>query len=337
MRTARDRRPRSDRAPAGPGRMGSRVEAWHDLEVATGRYAPSPTGTLHMGNLRTALAAWLFARGTDSAFLLRWDDLDATASNEHEVGQRRDLSRLGIDFDGPEMRQSERREVYADVLQDLTAAGMTYPCWCSRREVRKAAAAPHGEPAVYPGTCRDLSSTALAERRTSGRSPAIRIRAESTTVTIGDRLSGTSSRVIDDFVIARGDGTAAYHLTTVLDDAAQGVEEVVRGDDLLSATHLQAHLQDVLGLPRPSWSHVPLVLDEAGRRLAKRDGSTGIDRWLADGGSIAGLRAGLGHTLGIEVGPTASMADLRAGFDPARIPRVPAVIGTNGPELSLQS
>ena len=250
--------------------------------MSRGRFAPSPTGTLHVGNLRTALAAWFASRSAGSEFLLRFEDLDAaTARPEHEATQRRDLERLGLDWDGEPVRQSERLERYEDAIADLTRAGLTYRCWCSRREIREAASAPHLPPGHYPGTCRSLSAAEITEREASGKPPALRLRTEHPEVTIVDRLHGPHTETVDDFVLRRGDGTPAYNLVVVVDDAAQGIEEVVRADDLLSSTPRHAHLQALLGLPEPDWLHVPLVLGPGGERLAKRDGAVSLEDRLA--------------------------------------------------------
>lgn len=267
--------------------------------MSRGRFAPSPTGRLHVGNLRTAMAAWLFARSAGSEFLLRFEDLDhATARREHEDDQRRDLEVLGLDWDGVPVRQSERLERYEDALADLTRKGLTYRCWCSRREIREAASAPHVPSGQYPGTCRHLTAGQIAGREASGKPPALRLRAEAPDVEIVDRLHGSHREVVDDLVLRRGDGTPAYNLVVVVDDDAQAVEEVVRADDLLSSTPRHAHLYDLLGLPRPSWVHVPLVLAPDGERLAKRHGSvTLLDRELlgdTPGRVVAVLAASLG-------------------------------------------
>jgi len=269
--------------------------------VSRGRFAPSPTGTLHIGNLRTALAAWLCARSVGSEFLLRFEDLDsATARREHETAQRRDLEQLGLDWDGEPVRQSERLDHYESALADLEAAGLTYRCWCSRREIREAASAPHLPPGHYPGTCRDLSTAQIAEHEASGRPPALRLRTEHPDITIVDRRHGSHTETVDDFVLRRGDGTPAYNLVVVVDDAAQGVEEVVRADDLLSSTPRHAHLQQLLGLPEPSWLHVPLVLGPGGDRLAKRDGAVTLEDRLALGDSVGRVVAVLAASLGLE-------------------------------------
>jgi glutamyl-tRNA synthetase len=304
--------------------------------MAIGRFAPSPTGTLHLGNLRTAIAGWLFARSTGSDFLLRWEDLDSTASAEREDEQRHDLERLGLDFNGNELRQSERVDVYRDVIADLGEAGLTYSCWCSRREIREAASAPHGTPGNYPGTCRDLGAAALAAHRDSGRPPALRLRGEDREVTILDRLHGPLTRRVDDFVIARGDGTPAYNLVVVVDDAAQQVEEVVRGSDLYDSTPRHVHLQRLLSLPEPHWSHIPLVVDHHGDRLAKCGGSNGLDRWIEAGGTVGSLLGAAGRSLGIDVEDEATTEELLAGFDISRIPLEDAYVNREGTKLSLR-
>ena len=153
--------------------------------MSRGRFAPSPTGTLHVGNLRTALAAWLLARHGGGEFLLRFEDLDAaTARREHEDGQRRDLERLGLEWDGPAIRQSERLDRYEEAIAALDRAGLTYRCWCSRREIREAASAPHVPPGHYPGTCRRLSDREIAEREASGKPPALRLRTDQPVISI---------------------------------------------------------------------------------------------------------------------------------------------------------
>lgn len=291
--------------------------------MSRGRFAPSPTGRLHVGNLRTALAAWLFARSAGAEFLLRFEDLDAaTARREHEDDQRRDLERLGLDWDGEPVRQSERRSLYEDALADLERAGLTYRCWCSRREIRDAANAPHVPPGHYPGTCRHLSAGEIAERETSGKPPALRLRGEHPVVDIVDRVHGPFRGAVDDLVLRRGDGTPAYHLVVVVDDAAQGIEEVVRGDDLLDSTPRHAHLQDLLGLPRPTWAHVPLVLGDDGTRLAKRHGSVTLPDRLALGDSPERVVAVLAESLGVTVANReVNPSDLLARFEPDQMPR----------------
>ena len=239
-----------------------------------GRFAPSPSGPLHLGNLRTALLAWLFARHDGSRFVLRIEDLDPVTSRaEHEAQQLADLTALGLDWDGPVVRQSERRPAHEAALADLAARGLTYPCFCSRREVREASVAPHVLPGHLPGHVprpdRGRGGRA-GRRRAAGRAPAAGRRPAG-----DDRRPAArrGDRPADDIVLRRNDGVPAYHVAVVVDDAHQGVEEVVRGDDLLDATPSQAYLLDLLGLPRPAWAHVPLVLGADGDRLAKRHGA----------------------------------------------------------------
>ena len=293
--------------------------------MATGRFAPSPTGALHLGNLRTALVAWLFARSTGSGFLVRMEDLDrVTSSRAHEADQLADLAALGLDWDGPVVRQSERFDRYRRALDVLRSAGLTYECYCTRREIREAAAAPHGPGYRVPGTCRSLTVRERAERRREGRPPAIRLRATGEEVTVHDRLAGAVTGVVDDVVLQRNDGVPAYNLAVVVDDAAQGVEEVVRGDDLLSSTPSQAHLAGLLGLAIPTYAHVALVLGPDGERLAKRHGAVTLADLAARGRSAAEVRAWLAVSLGLATpGERVTAADVADRFDPAVLPREP--------------
>jgi glutamyl-tRNA synthetase len=238
-----------------------------------GRFAPSPTGTLHLGNLRTALLAWLFARSQDARFLVRVEDLDAGRVRERFVAEQlADLAALGIDWDGEPVRQSARGALYEAAAAQL--GDRVFRCWCTRAEVREAASAPHGDlpEGAYPGTCRRLTAAQVAERERSGRPAALRVAAGGERVAFTDRLHGRRDRVLDDFVIRRNDGAWAYNLATAYDDAEQGIGEVVRGDDLLDTTPRQVWVLRALGLPEPAYAHVPLVRDADGRRLAKRDG-----------------------------------------------------------------
>ncbi len=292
--------------------------------MAVGRFAPSPSGALHVGNLRTALLAWLFARSAGSRFLLRIEDLDpGTSQPEHERGQLADLKAIGIEWDEPILRQSERRADHEAALARLEAAGLTYPCFCSRREVREAAAAPHARPGAYPGTCRDLTPSQIAERA-SRRPAALRLRTAGEPVSVADRLHGTVTGPTDDIVLRRNDGVPAYHVAVVVDDDHQGVEEVVRGDDLLDATPSQAHLLDLLGRPRPDWAHVPLVLGPDGERLAKRHGAITLADLATEGVGPEEVRARLSASLHLtEPGEPAPLDVLLARFDPATVPRAP--------------
>jgi glutamyl-tRNA synthetase len=300
--------------------------------MATGRFAPSPTGALHLGSLRTSMLAWLFARSEGSRFLLRMEDLDPTTSKpEHEAGQLADLAALGLDWDGAVVRQSERRDLHEAAIAVLVDAGLAYPCFCSRREIREASAAPHAPSGVYPRTCRDLTAAEVAEREAEGRPAALRLRGDGEPVTIVDRLHGEVTRPADDIVLRRNDGVPAYHVAVVVDDDDQGVEEVVRADDLLDATPSQAHLMDLLGRPRPTWAHVPLVLGPDGQRLAKRHGSVTLADLGADGVSPDEVRSRLAASVGLaEPGEPVSMAQLVERFDAAALPTEPWMVPPTG-------
>jgi glutamyl-tRNA synthetase len=277
-----------------------------------GRYAPSPTGTLHLGNLRTALLAWLFARSGGGRFLVRMEDLDAGRVRAGAAQEQlADLAAIGLDWDGEVVVQSSRGELYEAALARLD----TFECFCTRAEIREAASAPHGPQPAYPGTCRSLSARERAQRRAE-RAPAIRLRG-GVTVAFDDRLHGEVSGVVDDLVLRRADGAYAYNLAVVVDDAQQGVREVVRGDDLLPATPAQVHVARSLGLEPPRYAHVPLVLGPDGARLAKRHGSV----TLRDVPAEAAV-AWMARSLGL---PGSSPRELLAGFDPDSLPRAPTV------------
>ena len=275
----------------------------------TGRFAPSPTGDLHLGNLRTALLAWLFARSAGGRFLMRMEDLDTGRVRERFYDrQLHDLAAIGIDWDGAVVRQSERIDLYEDALARLD----TYPCWCTRAEIREAVSAPHGElpEGAYPGTCRELSAAQRAEREASGRPAALRLRTH-------------GEPGVDDFVLRRGDGAFAYNLAVVVDDADQGVDQVVRGRDLEDSTPRQLLLMRLLGLPEPEYRHVPLVLGADGRRLAKRHGAVTLEERSESPDEV---RTMLAQTLGL-TGTTP--AELVERFDPLTLPtadcRLPAL------------
>ena len=247
------------------------------LPPGAGRYAPSPSGDLHLGNLRTAVIAWVLARDSGRAFRMRVDDLD-TARARPGVAERQlaDLAAIGIDWDGEIMWESQRSDAYAAAADRLDARGLVYACYCSRREIAEAPRAPHSPPGAYPGTCRDLPEPERQCRRDAlgpGRVPALRLRAQIPELTVNDLVQGPYTGVVDDVVLRRGDGVWAYNLAVVVDDSDQGVDQVARGEDLLSSTPRQAYLAELLGLSRPEYVHVPLAVNAAGERLAKRDGA----------------------------------------------------------------
>ncbi|GAB3271967.1 tRNA glutamyl-Q(34) synthetase GluQRS [Sinomonas notoginsengisoli] len=290
------------------------------MTSGAGRFAPSPSGELHVGNLRTALLAWLFARSTGRRFILRIEDLDRARAGAEEV-QLRDLAAVGLDWDGEVVRQTERGALYEDAIARLSAAGLTYECYCTRREIQEAPSAPHAPQGAYPGRCRDLTEAERARRRAE-RPAALRLRASVTEWTVTDVLHGQYSGVVDDFVLRRNDGVVAYNLAVVVDDAAQGVDQVVRGDDLLSSAPRQAYLASLLGGSVPEYAHVPLVLNPAGKRLAKRDGAVTLAALTSAGVGAERVTALLLESLGL---PPTPQGALRA-FQPGALPREPWIL-----------
>jgi glutamyl-tRNA synthetase len=285
-----------------------------------GRFAPSPSGELHVGNLRTALLAWLFARSTGRDFLLRVEDLDrARAGAESE--QLRDLAAIGVTWDGAVVRQTERTAVYDDAIDQLSAAGLTYECFCTRREIQEAPSAPHAPPGAYPGTCRNLDPAELEYKR-STRPAASRLRADITEYTVQDVLGGEFTGVVDDFVLRRNDGVTAYNLAVVVDDAAQGIDQVVRGDDLLPSTPRQAYLASLLNMPVPEYAHVPLVVNSDGARLAKRDGAVTLADLALAGATATDVRDFILQSVRL---PAGTLEGALSAFRPADLPRDPWV------------
>ena len=243
----------------------------------TGRLAPSPTGYLHVGHARSFLLAWWHVRSRGGRIVLRIEDLDTARSKPELVDTLlRDLEWLGLDWDGSPHFQATDLEPYESALEQLVRSGAAYPCTCSRKEIGAALSAPHtGGELPYPGTCRGrFASVAAAEKRSS-RAPGLRLRVPHPPLALVDGIRGphvTDVRQdVGDFLLARRDATYAYQLAVCVDDARNHVTEVLRGDDLLPSTARQWHLQNALALPHPTYFHVPLVLDPAGRRLSKRD------------------------------------------------------------------
>jgi glutamyl-tRNA synthetase len=280
-----------------------------------GRFAPSPSADLHIGNLRTAVLAWLFARSSGRRFVLRIEDLDDRTHDDITARQIADLSALGITWDAAPEYQSRRTARYEAAIGALADRRLTYECYCRRRDILQAPRAPHAPEGAYPGSCRDLTDAQRTKRRAVGRPPAVRLRSGTAVYTVTDLLHGRYTGVVDDLVLRRGDGVPAYNLAVVVDDAAQGVDQVVRGNDLLPSSPRQAYLGSLLGYPAPVYAHVPLVLNTAGKRLAKRDGAI----TLGEIGVERALRR-LAESLGYSATTLDSML---AGFDPARLPRQP--------------
>ena len=300
-----------------------------DSLTPAGRYAPSPSGDLHLGNLRTALLAWLYARSSGRRFLVRVEDIDTQRSSE-ESAQRQleDLATLGLDWDGEVIYQHDRYAAYEEALAQLP----TFECYCSRKDIQEASRAPHAIPGQYPGTCRALSDDQRAAKRAElaaqNRVPAIRLRADTTTYTIHDALAGEYTGEVDDFILRRGGQPPAdpvqgmdwaYNLAVVVDDAFQGVDQVVRGDDLLSSAPRQAYLAHKLGYAVPEFIHVPLVLNSEGVRLSKRDGAVTLRQLLEEPGRGRGdVVKLLARSLGYEA---TSAAELLERFRPESLTR----------------
>ena len=258
--------------------------------METGRFAPSPSGRMHLGNLFCTLLSWLSVKSRGGRWILRIEDLDTARCRPDYARQvEEDLRWLGLPWDeggstgGPDAPyfQSQRTALYESALARLQGMGLVYPCFCTRAQLH-AASAPHREDGltVYPGTCRDLPPEEIAARMAAGRRPALRLRVPEETVTFTDGHLGEVSEYLPtdcgDFLLRRSDGLFAYQLAVVVDDAAMGVTEVVRGADLLSSTPRQLLLYELLGLPAPRFRHFPLLLSPDGRRLSKRDGDLGL-------------------------------------------------------------
>jgi glutamyl-tRNA synthetase len=314
------------------------------MSTLRGRYAPSPTGRLHLGNLRTALLAWLMARHGGGSFILRIEDLDLPrvrpASTADIIA---DLTWLGFDYDegpgrgglvGPYF-QSMRRDLYRAALEKLVSKDLVYPCYCSRSELARIASAPHGgeDGPRYPGTCRNLTLRQRRRYEAEGRHASWRFRAPVEKLIFLDRLAGRQEESVaertGDFVVWRSDGIVSYQLAVVVDDALMGVTQVVRGADLLPSTFRQLALWNALDYPPPAeFAHVPLLLDAAGMRMAKRHGAgapkDGLDSLRSHGmtrGRILSLLAG---SIGLPAGAGEEIADPRdllATFDEARLYR----------------
>ena len=253
------------------------------------RFAPSPTGYLHLGHVRSAFEGWRAARRDGGRFLLRLEDIDRTRCREQFAAAIiEDLAWLGLDWDGPVRRQSEHFDDYRIALDRLAAMRVLYPCFCTRREIQAeiahAGGAPHGSAGPpYPGTCRGLDPTEAAARQRSGHDFALRLDvAHACALTgplywfEGEDPQQADPALLGDVVLARKQMPASYHLAVTVDDAIQRVNLVTRGDDLRTATHVHRLLQAVLGLPSPRYCHHPLLTDPTGRRLSKRDGAQTI-------------------------------------------------------------
>jgi glutamyl-tRNA synthetase len=307
-----------------------------------GRYAPSPTGELHLGNARTALVAWLAARAAGGRFVMRIEDLDLPRTLPGaETRILEDLRWLGLDWDEgvdeggafAPYRQSEREAVFRGALSRLARAGALYACSCSRAQLKGLVSAPHGpgsDGPPYPGTCRDKGIPVNVDDRPppGGRVPALRFRVSGGTVAFDDAIAGRFEQDIalevGDFIVRRADGLYTYQLAVVADDAAMEISQIVRGADLLHSTPRQIALQRALGHSRPEYAHVPLVLGSGGERLAKRDRASAIRALRSGGVAPDHIVGAMARSLGLldEVRPIWPR-DLLEGFAFARIAREP--------------
>ncbi len=304
-------------------------------QAVRGRFAPSPTGELHLGSLRTALVAWLSARSADGAFVLRVEDLDRDRVRPGLLEQQlAELRALGLDWDeGPDVGgpfgpylQSQRLRRYEDALAQLTSKGLVYPCYCSRADVA-AVSAPHGlEGPRYPGTCRELRAGQRAAKAKEGRPPALRFRVRAGKIGYQDLVLGPVdqdvSSEVGDFVVRRFDGTFTYQLAVVVDDIAMEISEVVRGADLAPSTPRQLLLYEALGAQPPRFGHVPMVLGPSGEKLSKRDGAVSLESLERIGVTAREVRAELAWQLDLPA-DGGSPRTLLQSFALARLPTQP--------------
>jgi len=289
--------------------------------MTVGRFAPSPTGVLHLGNLRTALASWLSARKIGGRWIIRMEDVDGPRCRRAlGEAQLEDLARLGLESDGPVVWQSDRSAQYREALEYLHRAELLYPCACTRKDLQLLASAPHGEDGLrpYPGRCQD--------RAWEGFERALRCQLPGGSVAWNDRLMGPQlddpAVLTGDPLLFRRDGCFAYHLAVVVDDGAQGITEVVRGADLRLVTATQIRLQEALGLSRPAYAHLGMVLAPDGSRLGKRAGAMGLQALTAKGLEPLEVPGWLGVTLGCPKQPAPCRAlELIEAFDWSQVPQ----------------
>ena len=295
-----------------------------------GRFAPSPTGELHLGNARTALLSWLWAMQENGRWAVRMEDIDRPRVRPGMARQQlEELSWLGLDWEGAPVFQSERDALHLDALKRLR--DHVYECFCSRTEIAAAASAPQGEEGPrYPGTCRNLTR-AQREARRRARAPSIRLRVPEGPLTFHDGIFGEQTfdtqQLVGDFVLRRADGVFAYQLAVVVDDGAMGITQVLRGADLLPSTARQILLHRLLGQPVPRWAHAPLVIAANGERLSKRDQSLSLSALRARGADPRQVVAHLAKLSGLDAPERCAPQDLVAGFSLSKVRRNPVALG----------
>lgn len=298
-----------------------------------GRLAPSPTGLLHLGHARTFLIAWWRARSIGARLLMRLEDLDGPrAKPEMAQAAIADLSWLGLDWDGPAYVQSSGVADISAAAARLARQGRAYACVCSRADVRSAQSAPQqgDDETRYPGTCRDKFESVAAAEEQTGKAAGLRLKVPSGSLTVHDLLLGARTfdvqAEIGDFLIAKRDHAPAYQLAVVLDDARQGVTEVVRGEDLLPSAARQLLLQRALGLPGVRYCHVPLVVDPGGRRLAKRHDDLSLAELRAGGTDPRAIVAWAARSAALECPERAAPRELLSQFALDKLPKAPSVL-----------
>jgi glutamyl-tRNA synthetase len=301
--------------------------------IPVGRLAPSPTGELHLGHARSFLIAWWHARSRGGLVRLRMEDLDdSRATASYEALAQRDLEWLGLDWDGPVVRQTERLGELQQAAQQLLDTGHAYPCVCTRGDIRSAVSAPHGADGVppYPGTCRDRFSTVEQAEAETGKLAGLRFRVAADSIRVDDRFCGVHNFDLaadpGDFLIVRRDKVVAYQLSVVVDDAHQGVTEIVRGDDLLPSTPRQMAVARALGLASPDYYHLPLVVDASGNRLAKRTKASSLKTLREQSADPRCIVSWVATTCGLNVPPRVSARDVVPVFDMNRVPSSPVRI-----------
>ena len=294
-----------------------------------GRFAPSPTGELHLGNARTALLSWLWARQADGGYTMRVEDIDRPRVRAGMAErQLEEMAWLGIDWDGPPIFQSQRTDLYEDALRELS--GHVYECFCSRAEIAAGSAPQGDEGPRYPGTCASLTRAQREQRRRT-RAPSLRLRVPPGRLSFHDEILGEQTfdtqQLVGDFVLRRGDGIFAYQLAVVVDDGAMGITQVLRGADLVSSTARQIILHRLLGNREPRWAHAPLVVTPGGERLSKRDRPLSLSALRDRGADPRRIVADLAHLSGMTGPDRCQPRQLLGMFSLSKVPKTPVSIG----------